>query len=50
MIQAITMNEQTYDSAKEHIDFIKKYVFPGVVYLLFFAWVKVLLNKLIYNG
>lgn len=29
MIQAITMNEQTYDNAKEHIDFIKKYVFPG---------------------
>ena len=29
MIQAIIMNEQTYNRAKEHVDFIKKYIFPG---------------------
>lgn len=29
MIQAITINEQTYEMAKEHVDFIKKYIFPG---------------------
>ncbi len=29
VIQAITMNEQNYESAKGQIDFIKKYIFPG---------------------
>jgi cyclopropane-fatty-acyl-phospholipid synthase len=29
VIQAITMNEQNYERAKEHVDFIKKYIFPG---------------------
>ncbi|MBX9586616.1 MAG: cyclopropane-fatty-acyl-phospholipid synthase family protein [Gammaproteobacteria bacterium] len=29
MLQAITMNEQSYDQAIKNIDFIKKYIFPG---------------------
>lgn len=29
MIQAIIINEQTYEQAKEHLDFIKKHIFPG---------------------
>jgi len=28
-LQAITMNEQNYVNAREHVDFIKKYIFPG---------------------
>lgn len=29
MLQAITMNEQSYEQAANNIDFIKKYIFPG---------------------
>lgn len=29
MLQAIIMNEQAYDNAKKHVDFIRKYIFPG---------------------
>ncbi|MCB1828403.1 MAG: class I SAM-dependent methyltransferase, partial [Coxiellaceae bacterium] len=29
LLQAITMNDQSYDYAKEHVDFIRKYIFPG---------------------
>jgi cyclopropane-fatty-acyl-phospholipid synthase len=29
MIQAIIINEQTYEQAKKHLDFIKKHIFPG---------------------
>lgn len=28
-LQAITINDQAYTKAKKHIDFIKKYIFPG---------------------
>lgn len=28
-LQAITMNDQSYERAKDEIDFIKKYIFPG---------------------
>lgn len=28
-LQAITVNEQSYEQAKKEIDFIKKYIFPG---------------------
>jgi cyclopropane-fatty-acyl-phospholipid synthase len=29
LLQAITINDQSYSSAKNEIDFIKKYIFPG---------------------
>jgi cyclopropane-fatty-acyl-phospholipid synthase len=29
VIQGITINEQSYERAKYHVDFIKKYIFPG---------------------
>jgi cyclopropane-fatty-acyl-phospholipid synthase len=29
LLQAITINDQSYASAKNEIDFIKKYIFPG---------------------
>ncbi|MFK7885316.1 MAG: class I SAM-dependent methyltransferase [Gammaproteobacteria bacterium] len=28
-LQTITMNEQNYATARDHVDFIKKYIFPG---------------------
>ncbi|MFK8014391.1 MAG: class I SAM-dependent methyltransferase [Gammaproteobacteria bacterium] len=28
-LQTITMNEQNYEAARDHVDFIKKYIFPG---------------------
>ena len=28
-LQSIVMNDQAYDSAKDEVDFIKKYIFPG---------------------
>ncbi len=28
-LQTITMNEQNYAQARDHVDFIKKYIFPG---------------------
>ncbi|WP_196139940.1 cyclopropane-fatty-acyl-phospholipid synthase family protein [Aliikangiella sp. G2MR2-5] len=29
LLQAITIQDQRFDSAKKHIDFIKRYIFPG---------------------
>lgn len=29
LLQAITIADQNYESAKNHVDFIKKYIFPG---------------------